>query len=245
MTRSFYPLTSSEEVSSLPQPMSARIAIYADKAASPRVIIVDSQPIRDYLEEITQVVSDESLKLGGLIPFMIIRECVENLIHAYFKEPVISICDNGNTIKISDLGPGITQKELAKTYGATSATKEMKEYIRGTGSGLPYVEQYLNAHGGSLILEDNIQHGCIVTLTLSSSSSKCNTFKLNERAQNIFSFLQTHTLVGPQKLSKLYGQSLPTWSRELKQLQEKGLLQKGSQQYFLTAAGRAYLSSFS
>lgn len=243
VSHSFYPLTTDvDQNHSLPQPMSARVAVYTDSAAAPHVIAIDSQPIRPYLEEITQVVSDESLKLGGSIPFMIIRECVENLIHAYFKEPVISIYDQGNTIKISDLGPGIANKELAKTYGATSATQEMKQFIRGTGSGLPYVEQYLTSNGGTLLIEDNVNKGCIVTLTLHSAPSPHTSFALRRRSQQILKFLQTNPEVGPKKLAELYGSSLPTWSRELQILQNMGLLQKGSQKYFLTSAGSSLLS---
>ena len=44
---------------------------------------------------------------------MVIREIVENFIHAHFVEPIISILDGGNTIRFADQGPGIEDKERA------------------------------------------------------------------------------------------------------------------------------------
>ena len=41
----------------------------------------------------------------------------------------------------------------------------MKQYIRGVGSGLPYVQQYMTDRGGSLTIEDNISGGTIVTIS--------------------------------------------------------------------------------
>ena len=38
---------------------------------------------------------------------MVIREIVENFVHAHFAEPIISILDGGDTIRFADQGPGI------------------------------------------------------------------------------------------------------------------------------------------
>ena len=54
---------------------------------------------------------------GGSISVMVIREIVENFIHAHFMEPIISILDGGNTIRFADQGPGIEDKELAFEFG--------------------------------------------------------------------------------------------------------------------------------
>lgn len=144
----------------------ARIAVYDDAAAAPRVVVVEPSDIRTYLEEITATVTRLAQEQGGRIPFTVIREVVENLIHAYFIEPTVSILDAGNTIRFSDQGPGITDKSRALEYGTTSATTEMKRYIRGVGSGLPYAQQWLEDKGGSLTVEDNILKGTVVTVTL-------------------------------------------------------------------------------
>lgn len=143
----------------------ARIAVYDDAAAAPRVVIVEPKDVRSFLEEITATVNRLSHEQGGTIPFMVIREIVENFIHAYFKAPTITILDGGNTIRFSDQGPGIKQKDLALEYGTSSATEEMKHYIRGVGSGLPYAQQYMVDKGGSLDIEDNLGGGTVVTIS--------------------------------------------------------------------------------
>ena len=143
----------------------ARIAVYDDAAAAPRVVMVEPKDVRSFLEEITATVNRLSHEQGGTIPFMVIREIVENFIHAYFKAPTITILDGGNTIRFSDQGPGIKQKDLALEYGTSSATEEMKHYIRGVGSGLPYAQQYMVDNGGSLDIEDNLGGGTVVTIS--------------------------------------------------------------------------------
>lgn len=143
----------------------ARIAVYDDAAAAPRVVMVEPKDVRSFLEEITATVNRLSHEQGGAIPFMVIREIVENFIHAYFKAPTITILDGGNTIRFSDQGPGIKQKDLALEYGTSSATEEMKHYIRGVGSGLPYAQQYMVDKGGSLDIEDNLGGGTVVTIS--------------------------------------------------------------------------------
>ena len=143
----------------------ARIAVYDDASAAPRVVVIEPCDVRDYLEQITATVNRLSHEQGGSIPFMVIREIVENFIHAYFQSPTITILDGGNTIRFSDQGPGIKEKSLALEYGTSSATEEMKRYIRGVGSGLPYVQQYMTDKGGSLEIEDNIAGGTVVTIS--------------------------------------------------------------------------------
>lgn len=143
-----------------------RIAIFDDPAAAPRVVVIQPSDVRSYLEEITATVTRLAKEQGGKISFTVIREVVENLVHAYFKEPTVSILDGGNTIRFSDQGPGIREKDRALEYGTSSATEEMKKYIRGVGSGLPYAQQYMEDHGGTLTIEDNINCGTIVTISM-------------------------------------------------------------------------------
>ncbi len=167
MARDFYPFVEKDQTqwsaSEVHNP--ARIAVYDDAAAAPRVVVVEPQDVRSYLEEITATVNKLSHEQGGNIPFMVIREIVENFIHAYFQAPTITILDGGNTIRFSDQGPGIKEKNLALEYGTSSATEEMKHYIRGVGSGLPYAQQYMEDKGGSLEIEDNISGGTVVTIS--------------------------------------------------------------------------------
>lgn len=174
MARDFYPFvegtgTQGEEGPGTGQALvvrhAARIAVYDDPSAAPRVVVVEPKDVRPYLEEITATVTRLAKEQGGSIPFMVVREVVENFIHAYFIEPTISILDGGNTIRFSDQGPGIKEKDRALEYGTTSATEEMRHYIRGVGSGLPYAQQYMEDRGGSLTIEDNIAGGTVVTIS--------------------------------------------------------------------------------
>ena len=144
----------------------ARIAVFDDPSASPRVVVIQPSDVRTFLEEITATVTKLAKEQGGSISFTVIREVVENYVHAYFIEPTITILNGGNTIRFSDQGPGIREKDRALEYGTTSATEEMKRYIRGVGSGLPYAQQYMEDHGGTLTIEDNMNAGTVVTISM-------------------------------------------------------------------------------
>lgn len=335
----------------------ARIAVFDAANAAPRVVVIEPCNVRDYLEEITQQVTKLASEQGGTIPFMVIREIVENFIHAYFIEPSISILDKGMTIRFADQGPGIKEKDKALDFGTTSATTEMKRYIRGVGSGLPYVREYMKSTHGFLDVEDNINGGTIVTLCAQGGTqysrktydktstdntypdmqgytahppmnpvqnygvnnsnafngayqantsypvndyaaytaehiptnyapmyqqtyqqipsqeyqqmppqeypqqqaqmsypiqvqqtqvtSPLTTLPLTARQQQILRCAQTYGYVGPTELTKLYGLSQPTWSRELKALEDMGILHKNpkEQKRVITKLGYAYINS--
>ena len=144
----------------------ARIAVYDDMLSTPRVIVIEPQDVRTYLEETTNTVYQCMKEQGGHISLMVIREIVENFIHAHFAEPIISILDGGDTIRFADQGPGIDDKERAFDFGVTSANSKMKRYIRGTGAGFPMVQEYLENAGGAVSIEDNMGNGTVVTVSL-------------------------------------------------------------------------------
>lgn len=143
-----------------------RIAVYDDMLSTPRVIVIEPKDVRTYLEETTNTVYRCMKEQGGGITLMVIREIVENFIHAHFAEPIISILDGGNTIRFADQGPGIEDKERAFEFGVTSANRGMKRYIRGTGAGFPMVQQYLENKGGAVSIEDNMGQGTVVTVSI-------------------------------------------------------------------------------
>lgn len=143
-----------------------RISVYDDMLSTPRVIVVEQRDVRTYLEDVTNTVYRTMKEQGGRLSLMIIRELVENFIHAQFTEPVISILDNGDTIRFADQGPGINDKERAFEFGVTSADRSKKRYIRGTGAGLPMVQQYVENAGGAISVEDNLGAGTVVTVTV-------------------------------------------------------------------------------
>lgn len=156
-------------------PTLIRIAIYDNLKSIPRIIDIQADNVTQLINDISQKTYSFSHEMGGRIPYTIIREVVENLIHAYFKEVTISILNNGNHIIISDQGPGIQDKEKAFLPGYTSATKEMRKYIRGVGSGLPIVKETITFSGGRIDVSDNIRKGTVISLKLDSGEKDSKT----------------------------------------------------------------------
>jgi len=152
--------------------ISGRIAIYDNMRSIPRVVEISFDSITRFLDETPQRIYSISHELGGKIPYTIIKEVVENLIHANFTEIIITILNNGNHIIISDQGPGIADKEKAFLPGFTSATSVMKKYIRGVGSGLPIVKETIFFSGGSVDITDNIKKGTVISLKIGDANDK-------------------------------------------------------------------------
>jgi predicted transcriptional regulator len=144
----------------------ARVACYDDLHSAPRITEIPPNTTTEYIEKLTTIIYEQSHMLGGSIPYTPIREVTENFIHAKFTEIIVSILDNGNTIRFADQGPGIAQKEKAKLPGFSSAIEPMKKYIRGVGSGLPIVKDYLDFQNGTITIEDNLIAGSVVTISL-------------------------------------------------------------------------------
>lgn len=142
----------------------ARVAVYEAPGAAPRVEEVEPGPTDEYIERLTTAVHRLAREQGGDIPYTVVREVTENFIHAHFAEPVVSILDEGRTIRFADQGPGIEDKVKAVLPGFTTAAGDMKRYIRGVGSGLPLVRDFLSLSGGTLVIEDNLGTGSVVTI---------------------------------------------------------------------------------
>lgn len=148
----------------------ARIAVYDDLLSTPRIIDIEPNDTKEFIYSLATEIYNQARDAGGGIPYTIITQVVENYIHAHFNEMVVSIFDHGNTIRFTDQGPGIKDKDKAQQPGYSSATKEMKHYINGVGSGLPIVKEYLETKHGKIYLEDNLESGAVVTITLSDES---------------------------------------------------------------------------
>ncbi|MCL1879874.1 MAG: ATP-binding protein [Actinomycetia bacterium] len=144
----------------------ARIAVYDDLLSAPRIIDVEPAPLLRFIENIAVISYEHSQKQGGRIPYSVIREIAENFIHADFKECTVSVLDHGNTVRFSDQGPGIEKKLLVQQPGVTSASTEMRRYIKGVGSGFPIVREYLDINSGNLSIDDNAVEGTVITLSI-------------------------------------------------------------------------------
>lgn len=143
-----------------------RIAVYDNMRSIPRIIDLNFNDINNFINETSEKTYSLSHEIGGRIPYTIIKEIIENLIHADFKEVIITVLDSGNHIIVTDQGPGIEDKEKAFLPGYTSATSKMKEYIRGVGSGFPIIKETITFSGGSIDVKDNIKRGTVISLKL-------------------------------------------------------------------------------
>lgn len=237
----------------------AEIAIYDDLKSIPRIIKIKPNTTNEYIEDIASTTYREAKLLGGQLPYTSIREVTENFIHANFLEIVVSILDSGNTIRFADQGPGFSDIENAKLPGFTSATQEMKKYIRGVGSGLPTVNEYLQFSNGILKIENNINRGSVVTISLESNIKDSVAFsknditnitnniklqvinkisKLSDKEINILSLLQKNGPLRLTDISNNLNHPMSSIHKDCNKLETEGYISKlSNKKRMLTADG--------
>lgn len=227
---------------------SARIACYDNFRSAPRITEIQPNTTAEFIESLASTIYTQAQQAGGSIPYTVIREVSENFIHAQFREVIVSIFDRGNTIRFSDQGPGIPQKEKAQMPGFSSATEPMKHFIRGVGSGLPLVKEYLSFSHGRITIEDNLKTGAVVTISVSPeeemkapplSQSKRNALipPLSDREKDVlYLFMQQHTLRLTDIKDEL-GLSPSTAHRTLSKLEEYGIIESSGKLRILTDFG--------
>ena len=118
-------------------PGAPRIAIYDTLTSPPRVVSVEERDVPGLIAALAEKTYHSCREQGGNVPFTVINELIENLIHAFFRDVVITILDAGRVVRISDHGPGVDDKDRAFLPGFTTATATQRRFIRGVGSGLP------------------------------------------------------------------------------------------------------------
>ena len=213
-------------------PTGARIAVYDTLAVAPRVEDVAAQGLADAIEQLASRTYNIARERGGTIPYTIIREVSENLIHAGFSEVVVTILDDGNTVRFADQGPGIPDKEKAFLPGFSTATGEMKRVIRGVGSGLPIVRETLAFSGGAVEIEDNLGSGTVVTLkaappvpVTSEAEHAVRAPRLNDRQKQVLSLIVEMGSLGPSAVARELAVAVSTGYRDLALLEEAGLIE--------------------
>lgn len=233
-----------------------RVAVYDSLLSLPRVVELSTVDSREFIELMASKTYEFSQSKGGRIPFTVIREVVENLMHAYFKEAVVSILDGGNTIRVSDQGPGIEDKAAVFAPGFSTATKEMKQVIRGVGSGLPIAREILEVAGGKITVEDNLQSGAVVTLSLEAAPAEPDppaepedeapgpspAVTLTDRQKKILFLVTELGALGPSKIAQELDISLSSAYRDLLTLERVGLIKMAQHgRRSLTPSGVDYL----
>ncbi len=243
----------------------ARVAVYDDLLSSPRIIDIEPDNTREFINALASTVYTHSQQAGGEIPFSIILQVAENFIHSRFTEVVVSVLDHGNTIRFADQGPGIADKEKAQQPGYSSATAPMKSYIHGVGSGLPIVREYMETKNGTIQIEDNIGTGAVVTISLDhkdvqngldttpfpldpsvkktvrrqSPDSELDILMagLSRRAFSILSLFALEKVWGVTDISKELQLPPSSTFSELNKLEEAGIITKLGKKRALTALG--------
>jgi hypothetical protein len=217
---------------------SARIAVYDSLTAAPRVEDVASPDPHAFIEHLATQVYQTARDQGGRIPYTLIREIVENFIHARFSEVVVTIMDDGDTVRFSDQGPGIPDKSKAFEPGFSTATSAMKEIIRGVGSGLPIVRECLSFSDGSVSIEDNLGTGTVVTLHVDAPAAVKPQPdqpvsppdegpagpRLSTRQKQVLSLVMELGSVGPSVVSRELRVALSTAYRDLALLESSNLI---------------------
>lgn len=242
----------------------ARIAVYDDLLSSPQIIDIAPNSTREYIADLANNIYEHSQRSGGSIPFSIILQVAENFIHSRFREVVVSIMDKGNTIRFADQGPGIKDKAKAQQPGFSSATADMKRYIHGVGSGLPIVREYMETKNGIINIEDNLDQGAVITISLDNTKgaikndrldnqaikegpypsrsavnpSEIAASTLSSRERDILRVFATEDIWGVKDISDVTNIPASSTFNELKKLMEAGIIAKIGRKYGITELGR-------
>lgn len=215
----------------------ALVAVYDALTAPPRVERVSGDSARDLIENLTTRAYQVSHEAGGQIPYTVIREIVENFIHAGFDEVVVSVLDGGQTLRFADQGPGIPDKTRVFLPGFTTASSDMKHVIKGVGSGLPVARECLTFSGGTIEIDDNLGAGTVVTLRMTSpvqpaevepesgrATEPYEPPELSLRQKQVLSLAMELGSLGPTVVARELGVGLSTAFRDLEQLTGHGLI---------------------
>lgn len=232
-----------------------RIAVYREPHAPPLVVSIWDHPLTaDHLPEVTETLAARAHQLareqGGRVPLSVFKELVENLVHAAFAGVIITILDGGNTIRVSDRGPGIADKEAALRPGFTSADAQAKKLIRGVGAGLSMVQQTLAALDGALRIDDNLGCGTVITARVEPgpatplAPAALPAYNLSERQLKTLLLAVELAPVGPTRVAKELGVATSTAYRDLVSLEAAGFVASGPNGHrSATDAGLAYLDA--
>jgi hypothetical protein len=207
-----------------------RIAIYDTLTSPPRVVTVEEADLPALIASLAEKTYHHCREQGGQVPYTVIQELMENLLHAYFRDVVVTILDSGQTIRISDHGPGVEDKDRAFQPGFTTATAEQRHIIRGVGSGLPIARESLQFLRGVLTVDDNLGGGAVFTIKLPQgaqaqpAAQPAPSVKLTTRQTKVLVLLMELGSAGPTAIARELGIAPATAFRELGLLEKSGLI---------------------
>jgi anti-sigma regulatory factor (Ser/Thr protein kinase) len=138
----------------------ARLAVYHEPTEPPTVAEIACDDPGTLIERLFEAVAR-----WARLPIVAIREIIENLVHADFRDALVSVLANGHVVRVSDSGPGIDDPGQAMRPGFTTAGADERSIIRGVGCGLPLAASVMDAEGGTIEFARNLGGGTVVTLT--------------------------------------------------------------------------------
>jgi hypothetical protein len=223
-----------------------RVAVYP-RGGEPEVSEVSASGPGAAGVKFTRFVMEKVEEAGGRVPGEAVREVVENLIHAGYKGVVISVLDGGDVVRVSDKGPGISQKGRAFEFGFSGASPETIGAIRGVGAGLGMARAAAEKAGGTVTVEDNIGGGTVATVSAGAAErgqgeaaagssvapvappqrrypDAVPRMNISERQEKVLITVLENGEVGPSTVAERLEISVSTAYRDLSVLEEHGLL---------------------
>jgi anti-sigma regulatory factor (Ser/Thr protein kinase)/predicted transcriptional regulator len=224
--------------------ISVRVAVYSKEGELEVMEVAASRP-QSATAKLCALILEQVRELGGDLPEVAVREVLDNLIHAGYRGVVISLLDGGKTLRVSDKGPGIRDKERVFEFGFTGASAETSQEIRGVGAGLGIARAAAEKAGGSVTVEDNIGGGTVVTISTESGQAEkpekqtvepaappkkrypdaVPKINISERQQKVLLTVVEHGEIGPSTVADQLEISVSTAYRDLSVLEEDGLVE--------------------
>lgn len=209
-----------------------RIAVYDERGRPPRLVIVKADSAAALIEATGDRVAGLVKEVGGGVPGTAIREVVDNLVHAGLTGAVVTILEGGDTVRVSDRGPGIPDKDHARAPGFTAAGPREQALVRGVGAGLAIASDLMTQANGTMEIDDNLGRGTVVTLRVPpgdphpvlSESHAATVADLPDRQLRALLLIVDLGPVGPTRIAKELAVSTSTAFRDLLALRDSGFV---------------------
>jgi hypothetical protein len=222
--------------------VAARLAVYGPTGEPPAVEELTADDPAVLVESLCDAVAERSP-----LPAPAVREVLENLVHAGFRDAVVSVLGGGAVLRVADHGPGIADPARALAPGFSTAGPAERAIVRGVGCGLPLARDLVADDGGSLEIAENLGGGTVVTLALPLPEAPAEAAPVpacSEAAREILALLLEVGGATPGSLAGELGRSRAECGRELVLLQHRGLVVRepgGARR--LTDAGTALVAT--
>lgn len=206
--------------------LSARVAVYTSAAEPPELSEISDPDAGVLVERLF-----ESVARWARLPVLAVREIIENLVHAGFRDALVSVLCDGRVVRVSDSGPGIDDPMLAMQPGFTTAGCEERRVVRGVGCGLPLAASLMDAEGGALELANNLGGGTVVTLSAPSvpSEEEPAAPAPHEDARVLMALLLELGPSRPDRLAAELGWPVSRCGRELVVLEARGYVSRAEE----------------